>query len=112
MNSYNTKVAESLRNAREQAGMSLRRLARFVGTSHSTLLAYETGKKVPSAALFLKILDATAARVDLRFERRVREADGIDRDEELVAVLALADAFPAKASRHLELPIFGRPAFS
>ncbi len=101
-------VAGLLRSARLDAGLSLRALAELVGTSHSTLSAYESGKKVPSAALFLKILDATAAEVDLSFERRIREADGIARGDELAEVLELAEAFPARASRHLELPVVGR----
>lgn len=95
-----------LRQARLGAHLSLRELAEKAGTSHATLSAYEKRKKVPSVTTFLRILEACDNAVDIRLHRRIREADGIPRGEELVSVLQLASQFPAKASRRLELPVF------
>ncbi|MDZ7685774.1 MAG: helix-turn-helix transcriptional regulator [Gammaproteobacteria bacterium] len=96
-----------LRRAREGAGVSVRELARRAGTSHPTILAYETGKKMPSIAVFLRLLEACGFAVDLDMEKRIRERDGVERGEELRQVLELAEQFPARMTRHLDLPCFG-----
>ncbi|MEM1436398.1 MAG: helix-turn-helix transcriptional regulator [Pseudomonadota bacterium] len=101
-----SEVARSLRSARKRAGLSLRNLADRAETSHATLSAYEQGKKNPSAAVFLRILEACGNAVEIRLQPRIREADGILRGEELAAVLKLAAQFPASAERHLPLPRF------
>lgn len=98
--------ASTLASARQQAGLSLRELARRAGTSHPTLLAYETGRKSPSIAVFLRILNACGYAVDIELSPRVRWQDGIPRGEELEAVLALAAEFPARASRRMDYPRF------
>lgn len=108
MRTHRQRIADSLREARLEAGLSLRELAAHAGTSHATLLAYEQGKKVPAATTYLRILEACGNAVDINIERRVRERDGIPRGEELEAVLELARQFPHRMSRHLELPRFGR----
>ncbi len=95
-----------LSDARLEAGLSLRDLAQKAGTSHATLSAYEKGRKVPSVTTFLRILEACGNVVDIRLQRRIREADGIARGDELESVLALAAQFPVRASRHLDLPVF------
>jgi transcriptional regulator with XRE-family HTH domain len=100
------RAADILRDARVSAGLSLRELANRALTSHATLSAYEQGRKVPSVATFLRILEACGNAVDIVLQHRVREADGIPRSEELEQVLKLAAQFPAKASRHLDLPVF------
>ncbi len=94
--------------ARTDAGLSLRELAAKAGTSHATLSAYEKGRKVPSIATFLRILEACGNAVEIQLYPRIRERDGIDRGEELEAVLKLAAQFPARTSRHLDLPVFSR----
>ena len=99
-------VAQTLQSARQQAGLTLRQLAVSADTSHSTLSAYEQGRKTPSAAVFLRILEACGNMVDIKLEPRIREFNGIPRAEELAAVLALAAQFPAKTERHLNLPVF------
>lgn len=104
-----TRLAGTLRAARERAGLSLRELATRAGTSHSTLLAYERGKKVPSVATFVRILDACDMAVDFQLSPRIRERDGIPRGEELQAVLELADQFPVRVRRRMDLPVFGHP---
>ena len=102
------RVAGTLRRARERAGLSLRELASRAGTSHSTLSAYEHGRKAPSAATFFRILDACDLAVDLILTPRIRERDGIPRGEELQAVLELAEQFPTRIKRRMDLPVFGR----
>ncbi len=100
-------LASSLRNAREAAGLSLRELAKRAGTSHPTLLAYEQGKKVPSVATYMRVLEAGGYAVDLHLALRVRERDGLDRGEELAQVLELAEHFPARLERRMRYPRFG-----
>lgn len=100
-------AGDALHDARVTAGLGVRELARRAGTSHATLLAYERGTKTPSVAVFLRLLRACGFAVDLDLERRVREADGIDRGDELRQVLELAEQFPARVSRTLDLPRFG-----
>lgn len=99
-------AARTLRHARVSASLSLRELAIRAGTSHATLSAYEQGRKAPSVTTFLRILEACGNAVDIVLQRRVREADGIPRGEELASVLKLASQFPARAARHLNFPVF------
>jgi transcriptional regulator with XRE-family HTH domain len=105
---FNQIAARTLADARRRAGLSLRELARRAGTSHPTLLAYEAGRKNPSVATFLRILDACDFAVDFALSRRIRWQDGIARGEELEAVLALAAEFPSRAERHMSNPVFPR----
>ncbi|MFT5141247.1 MAG: transcriptional regulator with XRE-family HTH domain [Rhodothermales bacterium] len=100
------QVSKQLRSARQKAGLSLRQLAERAGTSHATLLVYEQGKKVPGTLTFFRILEACGFEVDVRITPRIRQQDGIGRGDELVAVLKLAEQFPHRASRHLEMPRF------
>lgn len=105
---FEQTVARTLAEARTAAGLSLREVARRAGTSHATLHAYESGAKGPSAATFLRILDACGFAVDMVLSPRVRWQDGIYRGDELEAVLALAGEFPARAARHMDYPVFPR----
>lgn len=106
-----THIAELLRQTRLNSGLSLRQAARMAGTSHATLLAYETGAKVPSAVTFLRVLAACGAEARIVATPRIRRRDGIDRGEELVAALRLAEQFPARAARHLPYPkLIPKPA--
>ena len=99
-----TQFAELLRRTRLAAGLSLREAAARAGTSHTTWLAYETARKIPSVVVFARLLEACDVSVDLFTERRIRRRDGIERGAELVSVLRLAEQFPAKTSRHLNYP--------
>ena len=90
--------------ARQRAGLSLRELAQRAGTSHATLSAYEKSRKTPSVATFLRIIDACDMSIDVTLSRRIREADGIRRGDELVQVLELAEQFPVRLSRTLDAP--------
>ena len=103
---HQTDVPQLLRHARLNADLTLRELAERAATSHATLSAYEKGKKVPSVTTFLRILEACGNAVDIQLHRRIRQADGIPRGEELASVLRLAEAFPVSASRQLTLPVF------
>jgi transcriptional regulator with XRE-family HTH domain len=102
--SYAVQVAQLLRQTRLASGLSLREAAKLGGTSHATLLAYETRAKVPSAAICLRLLEAFGAEARIVAVPRVRCADSIPRGEELEAALRLAAQFPARASRHLPYP--------
>ena len=93
--------------ARARAGLSLRELARRAGTSHSTLSAYETGRKVPTVDTLDRIMRAAGFVADVDLEPDVGGPDRAARGRELVEVLELAAMFPARHSRTLDLPRFG-----
>ncbi|MCR9278334.1 MAG: helix-turn-helix domain-containing protein [Pseudomonadaceae bacterium] len=97
-------IADSLRETRLAAGLTLRALAVRAGTSHATISAYEGGRKVPSAETWLRLLDACGFGVDLTLRPRIRESNGVPRGEELLAVLELAEQFPARPDKTLRFP--------
>jgi hypothetical protein len=70
------------------------------------LLAYERGRKVPTTTTFFRVLEASGNVVDLDIQPRIRIRDGIPRGEELMAVPELAEQFPMRVSRRLQLPRF------
>lgn len=98
------QIAETLRSARREAGLSLRELAARAGTSHATVLAYEQGAKVPGAATFVRLLEACGYAMEIRLDRRIRERDGISRGDELEQVLRLAEQFPVRVPKRMEYP--------
>lgn len=103
-----TSSARTLKSARETAGLTLRQLARRAGTSHSTLAAYEGGHKSPTVATFQRIIEAAGFAVDVRAVPRCRGDEQLSKGDELLEVLALAEQFPARHSRELRAPRFGR----
>lgn len=105
-----------LRRARREAGLTLRELGERAGTSHSTLAAYESGRKTPNVATLNRVLRAAGFAADVHLHKRHTTAPAISpatsppmqRGEELVAVLELAAEFPARHADTLEAPIFRR----
>jgi transcriptional regulator with XRE-family HTH domain len=97
-----------LRQARLAAGLSLRALAERAGTSHSTLAAYETGRKVPSITTLERLLRAAGFELGVEMRPCVDSPDREARGRELAEVLHLAEQFPARHSRKLHYPVFGR----
>lgn len=96
---YIRKVAETLKYARRKAGLSSRELASRVGSSHSTILCYEAGRKTPTVITFLRLLHACGFSVDFLLSPRMRGGPDHPKGEELEAVLDLAAEFPAKHSK-------------
>ncbi|MEE9254805.1 MAG: helix-turn-helix transcriptional regulator [Pseudomonadales bacterium] len=103
---YTHRLTGTLKRARTRAGLSLRELAKRAATSHSTLLAYEQGKKTPSVETFLRILSACGFAVDFELSPRIRENGALERGRELEAVLKLAEQFPARHAKRLTYPKF------
>ena len=104
-------AAQVLRIAREEAGLSLRGLARLAGTSHATLAAYESGSKVPRVDTLERILRAAGFAVDLHLDARADDEAGRQaKADELADVLELAAQFPARHDAELRYPPFGRSA--
>src|SRR6185436_5861983 len=101
-------AAATLRAARRRAGLSLRELARRAGTSHSTLSAYETGRKVPTVETLDRIVRAAGFVAGVDLEPDVGGPDRGARGRELVEVLELAALFPARHAATLDFPRFGR----
>jgi len=88
--------------------LTLRALADRAGTSHSTLAAYESGRKVPNAATLDRIVRAAGCQLEVRMARTPQPIGKVSRGQELEEVLALAAMFPARHDRLLQAPIFGR----
>ena len=84
--------AETIRGARQRAGLSLPALAERVGVPSSEMEAYEAGRKIPDAETLDWIVSCAT----------------FDRGEELAALLELAEQFPVRHSSTLEYPVFGR----
>jgi transcriptional regulator with XRE-family HTH domain len=101
---YTEKVSNLLKYARKKSGLSSRALAKLAGTSHSTILAYEGGKKTPSTTTFLRFLHACNFSVDFLLSPRIRGEEDNPRGKELEEVLNLAEQFPAKHETHLQYP--------
>ena len=100
-------AAAELHRARTRAGLSVRELARRAGTSHATLLAYESGRKVPSVETFDRVLRAARVAATVELTPVVGGPDPAERGRELAEVLDLAARFPARHSRRLRYPKFG-----
>jgi transcriptional regulator with XRE-family HTH domain len=103
-------AATLLRRARRAAGLSTRVLARRAGTSHATVLAYEHGRTAPSVATFDRILRAAGFERSPALIPAVGGPSRHERGAELVEVLDLAAAFPARHDPVLRAPVFPRPA--
>ena len=101
------EAALVIRRARARSALSLRALAERAGTSHSTLSAYETGRKIPTVDTFDRVLRAAGYQLDLALVASVGERDPAARGKELVEVLELAAQFPARHAPRLEFPKFG-----
>ena len=102
-------AAATLRTARHRAGLTLRELAARAGTSHSTLAAYEAGRKVPTVETFERVLRAAGFAATVELRPAVGGPDPADRGRELLEVLDLAARFPARHDRTLRFPRFGAP---
>ena len=104
--------ATLIRGARERAGLSLRDLALRASTSHSTLAAYEQGRKIPNVNTLDRILRAAGFAVDVTLSPRIgaEEGDRAARGRELIEVLELAAMFPADHEQTLNFPKFGSAA--
>jgi transcriptional regulator with XRE-family HTH domain len=100
-------AAATIRTARHRAALSLRQLAARAGTSHSTLAAYESGRKVPSVETLERVLRAAGFVASLELSPAVGGADAGERGRELVEVLELAARFPARHEPTLTFPRFG-----
>lgn len=90
----------------------MRELAARARTSHSTLAAYEQGRKTPNVDTLARILRACGFDVEVTLTARPAEVavDPVARGRELVEVLELAAMFPARHSDTLDVPCFGAVA--
>ena len=100
-------AAITLRGARRRAGLTLRGLAARAGTSHSTLAAYEAGRKTPTVETLDRVVRAAGFDLAIELTPAVGGADPAARGRELVEVLDLAARFPARHAATLEFPRFG-----
>ena len=99
--------ASILSSARQAGGLTLRQLAVAAGTSHSTISAYEHGRKVPATDTLRRLVLAAGFELELELTPAIGGADPEARGDELMQVLELAAMFPARHDRELNAPIFG-----
>ena len=92
---YRQRVAELLKYARSKSGLSSRELGKRVGTSHSTILAYESGRKVPVVTTMMRLIHACGFSLDFNLSPRLRGNEDLPKGKELEMVLELAGEFPA-----------------
>ncbi len=95
-----------LRDARHRAGLTQRQLAQRCGTSHSTVAAYESGRKVPSATTLARLLHGAGLTPTVELTRRPDGGDSAARGRELIDALDLADMFPVSRPRELHAPLW------
>ena len=96
-----------IRTARGRSNLSLRALAARAGTSHATLSAYENGRIDPTTAVLIRIVGAAGCSLEANLLGSPPDLPGLPRGDELLAVLELAEAFPARHTPHLGFPVFG-----
>jgi len=92
--------------ARRQSKLSLRALATRAGTSHATLSAYENGRVDPTTKVLSRIIGATGYSLEATLLGIPSDIEGMSRGKELIAVLELAEQFPARHASELEFPLF------
>jgi transcriptional regulator with XRE-family HTH domain len=93
---YSKRIAGLLKYARQKAGLSSRELAKLVGSSHSTILAYEGGKKVPVTTTLMRLIHACGFSIDFQLSPRMRGEESYPKGIELKEVLDLAGEFPTQ----------------
>lgn len=101
-------AASSLRAARAAAGLTQADLARRAGTSQATISQYERGRKDPTAATFVRLLEATGSEITVgpvpRPVVRPTAADLERAGRGLEDVIELAALLPTRHERVLRFP--------
>ena len=99
-------VPETLRRAREDAGLSQSELAARARTSQATVSAYENGRKRPSVDTLSRLLAATGRRLtaERRLPREPTPGEHARTARVLVDVLSLAQALPSRRAGPLRYP--------
>lgn len=102
-------VAFEIAAARRRSGLTQAQLAERAATSQATISAYESARKQPSAATFLRLLAATGTRlmVDEMPVEPVRTLSRAERSRRgliLEQVIELAEALPARHTADLRYP--------
>ena len=100
------EAGEILRSARQGSTLSRRALARRAGTSAATLAAYESGRIVPSVAVFARVIEAAGLTPELTLVPK--DWDEEERAHELEALLDLADEFEWSDRGPLRFPILAQ----
>ena len=99
-------VPETLRQARQEAGLSQSALAARTRTSQATISAYESGRKHPSVDTLSRLLAATGRRltVERGLPREPARQEHARAARVLVDVLALAEVLPTDHQHALRYP--------
>lgn len=85
MRAIRASLGKRLREARERRDLSLKELAERTGAHVSNLSCYETGKRIPSLELFVRI--ATVLGVSADYLLGSVEEEGVLFDEEVRSIV-------------------------
>src|SRR5256885_7341705 len=99
-------IPETLRQARQGAGMTQSTLAARTRTSQATISAYESGRKQPSVDTLSRLLAATGNRLSVEqgVAREPSNEEHARLARELAEVLSLAEVLPKRRQRSLRYP--------
>jgi transcriptional regulator with XRE-family HTH domain len=99
-------VPETLRRAREDAGLSQSEVAARARTSQATISAYESGRKQPSVDTLSRLLAATGRRLTAAraLPREPSPQEQARTARVLAEVLTLAEALPSRRRGALRYP--------
>ncbi|MBO9534099.1 MAG: helix-turn-helix transcriptional regulator [Solirubrobacteraceae bacterium] len=100
-------IGQEITAARQRAGLTQAELAQRAGTAQSAISAYESGRKQPSAEVFLRLLAAAGTRlapVESEPVRAPSRAERARRGRILEQVIELAEALPARHAPVLPYP--------
>jgi transcriptional regulator with XRE-family HTH domain len=99
-------IPETLRRAREEAGLSQAALAARARTSQATISAYESGRKQPSVETLSRLLAAAGRRLSAErsLPREPSPEEHAHAARVLADVLELAAALPSRKRGALRYP--------
>lgn len=102
------QAQQVIRNARQSAGLTQKELASLAGTSQPTVALYESGKRDPSSATLLRLVQACGGQLHLSTgHQRVRTPSKAELEragKQLIDVLDLASRLPTRHSPDLDFP--------
>ena len=93
-------LAEKLKQARKQKGLTQRQLAKKIGADIQRISKYERGVLIPTTEIMVKLSDALDVSLDYLLKNCKNRVTGKIRDTELIDQFIQVDTLPEK-DRHI-----------
>jgi transcriptional regulator with XRE-family HTH domain len=93
-------LAEKLKQARKQKGLTQGQLAKKIGADIQRISKYERGVLIPTTEIMVKLSDALDASLDYLLKNGKNRVAGKIRDTELIDQFVEVDTLPEK-DRHI-----------